>query len=466
MSRFEGLTTWALIACALFIQTAMAVPVELEVATGSPVILAAQKQTVYLRVGLTGQDGARQRRRAPVNLAIVLDRSGSMSGGKLDRAKEAAIHAIGRLRDDDIVAVVAYDTNVEVIVPATKASEREAIYQAILRLQPGASTALFAGVSKGAQEIRKFMGQIRVKANTDNGDVLEFATSPYVNRIILLSDGLANEGPSTPGALGELGLSLGREGISVTTLGLGEDYNEDLMTALAQKSDGNHTFIRTAADIESAFDRELGDVLSVVAKEVRIKIEFSDGVRPVRLLGRNAEFAGQVVTTSLNQVYDGQMKYVLVEAELPALSVAESFPVASVDIAYVDTAGVANMAHKTALVEVTDRPELVRRKINKSVMVSVAQQVGADNNRIAMELRDQGRLEESKRVLTENVTYLEKNAADLDSAALRDDAKKNGSIVVQWTDEGTWRTVRKEMREYQHNTANQQNNYVGVEKTR
>ena len=230
--------------------------------------------------------------------------------------------------------------------------------------------------------------------------------------------------------------------------------------------DGNHTFIRTAADIESAFDRELGDVLSVVAKEVRIKIEFSDGVRPVRLLGRNAEFAGQVVTTSLNQVYDGQMKYVLVEAELPALSVAESFPVASVDIAYVDTAGVANMAHKTALVEVTDRPELVRRKINKSVMVSVAQQVGADNNRIAMELRDQGRLEESKRVLTENVTYLEKNAADLDSAALRDDAKKNGSIVVQWTDEGTWRTVRKEMREYQHNTANQQNNYVGVEKTR
>lgn len=238
------------------------------------------------------------------------------------------------------------------------------------------------------------------------------------------------------------------------------------MTALAQKSDGNHVFIRTEADMQAAFDRELGDVLSVVAKEVRIKIEFPEGVRPVRLLGRDAEVAGQVITTSLNQVYDGQMKYVLVEAELPALAVAESFPVATVDVEYVDTAGVATIAHKMAQVQVTNQPEFAHQTIDKNVMVSVAQQIGVENNLIAMELRDQGKLEESKRLLKDNVTYLEKQAADFDSPALRDDAKKNGSVVVQWTDEGTWKSVRKEMREYQHNTANQQSNYVGAAKTR
>lgn len=465
MFPLHTLTAWAL-ACAILVPVAAAEPVAVDVSASSPAVLAGQKQTVYLRVGLTGQDGTEQRRRAPVNLAVVLDRSGSMSGGKLDRAKEAAIHAIGRLQDDDIVSVVAYDSSVNVVVPATKVSEREAIYQAIRRLEPGASTALFAGVSKGAQEVRKFMGQLNVRADTAGGDTREYATSRYVNRIILLSDGLANEGPSTPGALADLGMSLGREGIAVTTLGLGDDYNEDLMTALAQKSDGNHTFIRSEADMIAAFDRELGDVLSVVAKEVQIKVAFPEGVRPVRLLGRDAEVAGQVVTTSLNQVYGGQMKYVLVEAELPALSVTESFPMATVDVEYVDTAGVAAVAHKLAQIQVTDQPGLVREKIDKNVMISVAQQIGVENNRIAMELRDQGKLEESKRLLTDNVFYLEKNAADFDSPALRVDARKNGDVIVQWTDEGTWKTVRKEMREYQHNTANQQSNFIGVGRTR
>jgi Ca-activated chloride channel family protein len=444
MSRFELLTALALVASTLFTQ-ALADPVALEVATGSSAVLAGQKQTVYLRVALTGQDDSGRQRRAPVNLALVLDRSGSMSGGKLERAKEAAIHAIGRLHDDDIVSVVAYDSTVEVIVPATKVSEREAIYQAIRRLQPGASTALFAGVSKGAQEIRKFMGLTQKSARR------------YVSRIVLLSDGLANEGPSTPGALADLGLSLGREGIAVSTLGLGEDYNEDLMTALAQKSDGNHMFIRTENDLLAAFDRELGDALSVVAKNLTVRIECAEGVRPVRVLGREAAISGQTVTSWLNQMYGRQTKYVLLEAELPPGSAGNWMSLAKVEVDGVRIDGSPmEFGTKPIMVEAVGSAELVQQRTNKEVMASVAQQIGAENNQLAMELRDKGNIEESERLLKQNVVYLEKGAADYDSPALRIDAVSNSSMVVKWKDADAYKTVRKEMREYQHETKQQQ----------
>jgi Ca-activated chloride channel family protein len=175
-------------------------PVRIDVGVGKPYLLAGQKQTNYIRVALTGLSLDEPGRRTSVNVAIVLDKSGSMAGDKIRRAKEAAIAAVDRLGANDIVSVIAYDDLVEVLVPATKVSDRQAIRNAILRLEAGGSTGLFAGVSKGASEVRKFAERQRV------------------NRIILLSDGQANVGPSSPSELGSLGASLIKEGISVTTM--------------------------------------------------------------------------------------------------------------------------------------------------------------------------------------------------------------------------------------------------------
>ena len=99
-------------------------------------------------------------------------------------------------------------------MPATKVSDKKTIFRAIRQIRADGSTALFGGVSKGAKEIRKFLSHKRV------------------NRMVLLSDGLANVGPQSPSELGDLGSSLIEDGISVTTIGLGLGYNEDLMTKL------------------------------------------------------------------------------------------------------------------------------------------------------------------------------------------------------------------------------------------
>ena len=105
-----------------------------------------------------------------------------------------------------------------------------------------------------------------------------------VNRMILLSDGQANVGPRSPNELGRLGEVAARQGIAITTIGLGLGYNEDLMTQLAVSSDGNHAFAENATDLAGIFQHELGDVLSVVAQDVQIEIDFDAGITPVRAI--------------------------------------------------------------------------------------------------------------------------------------------------------------------------------------
>src|SRR6056297_1615193 len=177
----------------------LAQQVKLDVKLVNPTMAADKQETNYVRIALTGFELASEAERPPVNVALVLDHSGSMSGKKLRRAKEAAAAAIDRLRDDDIVSVVMYDSNVTVLVPATKATDRQSIKAAIDSVTAGSSTALFAGVSKGGAEVRKFLDK------------------DQVNRVILLSDGLANVGPDSPQELEGLGRSLMKEGISVST---------------------------------------------------------------------------------------------------------------------------------------------------------------------------------------------------------------------------------------------------------
>ncbi len=270
-----------------------AAQVRLDVSLANPVLIAGKKQTTFLKVGLTGFEMEKQARRTPANIAIVIDRSGSMQGEKIKQAKQAARMAVRRLDGNDIVSIVAYDDTVSVLVPATKASDRESILAGINRIEAKGSTALFAGVSKGAAEVRKFLSRDRV------------------NRVILLSDGLANVGPDTPGALGDLGASLVKEGISVPTIGLGLGFNEDLMSQLAQRSDGNHAFVEHSKDLVKIFNYEFGDVLSVVAQEVLITINCRKGIRPIKVLGRPADIAGQRVVATINQLYSNQEKYLI-----------------------------------------------------------------------------------------------------------------------------------------------------------
>ena len=378
------------LAAATLVSGASAKQVSVDVSMAQPVMAAGDKpQTTTLKVGLTGFELPRGGAGRPaVNVAIVLDKSGSMNGAKLAHAKDAAKMAVQRLGSNDIVSIIAYDHNVEVLVPATKVSDRKGMLAAIDRIAIGGNTALFAGVAKGADEVRKFRER------------------ELVNRIILLSDGQANVGPKSPGALGNLGASLAKEGIAVTTIGLGNGYNEDLMFALADKSDGNHTFAESPSQLAAAFDAEFGDILTVAAQEVLVKVSCSPGIRPVRVLGRDAEISGQEVTVLLNQLYSKQEKYILLEVEVPATKSGSTRDIAKVEISY------ANMATNTTdeisskvAVRFSASQDEIKAETNRDVIVASAMQIATLENEKAMKLRDEGQIEEAKKILLGNSLY-------------------------------------------------------------
>ena len=415
-----------------------AAQLKLEATNGSSLVLAGKKQTVPLRLSLTGFEIASSKQRAPVNVSIVLDRSSSMSGDKIVRAKEAAILAVNSLSPDDIFSLVTYDNIVEVVIPATKASDKERIIQEINAIYVRGSTALYAGVSKGAQELEKFMEKERV------------------NRVILLSDGQANQGPSSPYELGNLGQSLAKQGISVSTIGLGLGYNEDLMTQLAGKSDGNHEFVENSNDLARVFQKEFGDIVSVVAKNIEIKITCPEGIRPIRSIGREAEITGQTVRLNLNQIYAKQEKYLVLELEVPPGKSGQSTETALVEVSYANMDTKANeKLTSTVSLGYSESQGDVDRSVNKATLEAYYSQLAIEASNKAIVLRDAGKINEARDLMVRNGSMLNQNAIQYNIPGLNARALANADQTSAITS-GDWQRNRKDMSAENYQLQNQQ----------
>jgi Ca-activated chloride channel family protein len=366
-----------------------------------------------------------------------------MKGQRLARAKEAAAMALDRLGLDDVISVVAYNHKVDVLVPATHARNHSHLKLPIERLTASGRTALYAGVKEGGRQVR------------------EFSDLRRVSRVILLSDGLANVGPSKPSELAELGAKLAQDGISVTTIGLGLQYNEDLMAKLALASDGNHAFARTPDDLVRIFDSEFGDVLSVVAQDVIIHIDFLPGFQPRRVFGRQAKISGSRISLKLNQLYASQEKYVIVELERQSIASRSAHTVGSAPIAAisVDYMGMEKSTRvrieRSVSARYTRSPEVAKESINKHVMAQVVTQIATLRSEKAVLLRDKGDIAGARALLEKNAIYLGRKAAEYKAPALKDMERKSREAAKGMSG-SAWAGTRKAMRARQHHKKVQQ----------
>jgi Ca-activated chloride channel homolog len=235
-----------------------------------PLIAASGGQaTLLVRVIAAADDETETSRAAPLDVAFVLDRSGSMRGGKLDLAKEGVDLAVARLRDADRAALVVYDDEVDTVQPLAPATPRlkASLRLALHGVDPGGSTYLSGGWIAGCHQLAE-------APPVTGAD----ATATRIRRVILLTDGLANVGILDPGMLARHAGELWRRGIATTAVGVGQDFDEGLLSAMAEAGGGNFQYIAGPDGLRAFFTQELQELFSVAATGLVVTLVLPPGV--------------------------------------------------------------------------------------------------------------------------------------------------------------------------------------------
>ncbi len=203
-----------------------------------------------------------QRPRLPLNIGLVIDRSGSMSGQKLADAVAACQRIVGRLANEDRCTIVTFDDAVSLLADGNNVTDaqRTLISTALGVVRSGGSTNLSGGWQKAADTL-----------------LTHHASNGYVSRAVLLTDGQANVGITSEAELGALASNYHSRGISTSTYGLGGGYNEDLLTSIAAQGRGNHQFIEQSVDIDKYFSDELQELFAVSMRNVILTIPIPAG---------------------------------------------------------------------------------------------------------------------------------------------------------------------------------------------
>lgn len=254
-----------------------------------------------------------------------------------------------------------------------------------------------------------------------------------------------------------MGVALIKESISVTTIGVGTDYNEDLMTRLSQNSDGNTYFVESSGDLPRIFAAELGDVLSVVAKKVQVIIEYPDGVKPLNIIGREGRIRGKIVEFSWNQLYGNQEKYALIEVEISGGKSGEKKDIAYVNVSYENP---FTQKKETSSGRAYARFSKDRLKVKKSSNIAVQREYNLNLNALSQEkaisLSDRGKNKEAVSELKKSAQKLRKVGRQHNDEDLLKRAEEMEVQAGQIEKEGMTKKYRKVLRTDSYQMKNQQ----------
>ena len=206
--------------------------------------------------------------RTPLNLCLVIDRSGSMEGPPLEYVKQACSYVVDLLSPNDVLSIVTFEETVDVLMPPQKVTNKGPIKDGISRLMAGNTTDLHGGISLGAQQVMQV---------TDPG---------RATRIIVLSDGDPTAGIKDFSALVALAGDVKSRGVTITFLGFGPDYNEELLASMAKRAGGNYYFIPQPQLIPEIFRTELEKLMTVTARNLKLTLKLS---RWVSMRGQHAQ---------------------------------------------------------------------------------------------------------------------------------------------------------------------------------
>ena len=257
--------------------------------------------------------------------------------------------------------------------------------------------------------------------------------------------------------MGRLGAALIKENISVTTVGVGIDYNEDLMARLSQKSDGNTYFVESGYDLPSIFAAELGDVLNVVAKKVKVIITLSKDVTPLDIIGREGRIIDNRIELYMNQLYGNQEKYALVEVKLPASIPGSKINIARADVFYEDPFTLKQtQSSSISHVKFSSNPKKVAASTNIDVVREYQLNLNALAQEKAIELSDKGEKKEAVAELKKSAKKLKQVGVKYKDETLLEEAEVIEDQAQRIETEGMSKKSRKVLRTKSFQMKNQQ----------
>ena len=367
--------------------------------------LVAVEQTdeLTLLVELTAPTPATTVKRQPATLVVVLDRSGSMAGGRLQAAQTALLQLVDRLDPADSFGVVAFDDQVQITVPAGPLTDKSAVKQAIAALQPGGSTDLSAGYFRGLQEAQRVLG----------------ATGAT---LLLISDGQANSGERDPDRLGSVAAKQRSGGLRTTTLGVGLGYDETLLAALARGGDGNELFAEEADTATSLIAGEVDGLLDQVAQAASLRITWGPYVTGLDVLNDLTVAAlPDGAQLELGSFYAGETRRLLLTLKVPGIPALGLVQVATLQFSHVALPEL--VMHTTSVpvhVNVVPGDQAAGRVADPKVRSEALFQRTQRDKRKAGQLLSEGRGQEASAFLSATGTRLRSDAQHLPAPMSQD----------------------------------------------
>jgi Ca-activated chloride channel homolog len=265
--------------------------------TADNLYFTRDRKEMYLFIDLKAGKATSQKPRTPLNLSLVLDRSGSMAGDKIKYARKACQFVADNLEAEDNLSVVIYDDHVEVLSASAPVKDKNALKRLIESVSDRGSTNLSGGMLEGYHQAKTTYNAQRI------------------NRVLLLSDGLANQGITDESTLKQIAKQKNQEDhITLSAFGVGADFNELLMTNLAEYGSGNYYFIDSPDKIPAIFAKELQGLLSVVAQNTSLHVRFPNRNLAVsQVFGFPGEVKNDELVFDIKDIFSEEQKAILIK---------------------------------------------------------------------------------------------------------------------------------------------------------
>ena len=385
------------------------------------------KFNTRLMVNLTADTNTKEVGK-PLNVAVVLDRSGSMNGEPLHYVKMATKVLANQLNPDDRFSLTMYDSSIDTLIKPTLMQDIRSLDAVIDTIDAGGMTFLSGGYEKGCQ------------------DAKEYVSKDTITRVMLLTDGLANEGITNPDQLAQLASNQKKNGITTSTIGVGEGYDEFLLGRMAEYGGGSTYFIEDPDNAPSVFKEELGYLKSMAASQV--SLTFRPKEQGLTFEQLNTYKKNTDESYSLGDFFSGQSKSILFEMALPPMPLGENTYIGDVEITYRSTTG-DEITDESISMPITI--DVVPEKIfqnevpNKDVTLEAALLLVARAKAKSITLADNGKYDDAAEILYNYASLI--SNLNLDNEQLNNevaDLRSRAQNMRQFKDD--FYTVREKKR--------------------